>query len=127
VTAYYDSNPIGTQPVTINPGNTATLTFTSSTTGVPYGNYTISATAHLPSDSDPSDNTFIDGWILVTIAGDLNGDQTVNILDAIRLAAAFGSTPGNPYWNPNADINGDGVVNILDAIILAAHFGESWP
>jgi hypothetical protein len=57
-----------------------------------------------------------------TIAGDINGDGTVNILDAIILANAFLTKPGDPNWNPNADINSDGVVNILDAIILANHF-----
>jgi parallel beta-helix repeat protein len=56
---------------------------------------------------------------------DFNGDGTVNILDAIRLASVFGSKPGDPYWNPIIDINQDGSVNILDAIILAGHFGET--
>lgn len=59
------------------------------------------------------------------IPGDINGDGTVNILDAIRLAEAFGSYPGHPRWNPLADINNDDVVNILDCILLAGHFGET--
>jgi len=58
-------------------------------------------------------------------SADLNDDETVNILDAIILATAFGSKPGDPNWNPYADINQDGRVNILDAIILAGHFGET--
>ena len=58
--------------------------------------------------------------------GDINGDGVVNILDAILLANAFGSKPGDPNWNPNADLNNDDIVNILDAIILANHFGETW-
>ncbi len=70
---------------------------------------------------------WITGWILVTIPGDINGDKKVNILDAIMLANAFASRPGDLNWNPDADINGDNVVNILDAILLAGHFGESWP
>jgi len=57
-------------------------------------------------------------------SADLNGDGTVNILDAIILAGAFGSEPGDPNWNFAADINQDGSVNILDAIILAGNFGE---
>jgi len=52
-------------------------------------------------------------------SADLNDDGIVNILDAIRLAIAFGSKPGTPSWDPKADLNQDGVVNILDAIILA--------
>jgi hypothetical protein len=59
------------------------------------------------------------------IPGDINGDGTVDIYDAITLASAFGSTPGSPNWNPNADINGDGIVDIYDAITLASHFGQT--
>jgi hypothetical protein len=55
---------------------------------------------------------------------DLNDDGIVNILDAIILAGAFGSEPGDQNWNVVADINQDGSVNILDAIILAGYFGE---
>ena len=60
------------------------------------------------------------------IPGDINGDERVNILDAILLASMFGSTPSSPNWNPAADLNGDGVVNILDAILLANNFGVSF-
>jgi parallel beta-helix repeat protein len=62
------------------------------------------------------------------ILGDVNGDGTVDILDAILLSNAFGTTPSSSNWNPNADVNGDGVVDILDAIILSNHFGQtaSW-
>jgi len=60
-----------------------------------------------------------------TLIGDLNFDGTVDILDALILANAFGSSPGDPRWNILADINHDGIVDIFDAILLAAHFGES--
>jgi len=56
---------------------------------------------------------------------DINKDGIVNILDAILLANAFGSKPGESKWDPRCDINKDDVVNVLDAIILAANFGES--
>jgi DNA-binding protein Fis len=55
--------------------------------------------------------------------GDINGDGVVDIYDAILLANAYGSIPGNPRWNPKADLNGDNVVDIYDAIILAKHYG----
>jgi len=69
-------------------------------------------------------NMFIDGWVIVTIPGDVNGDYIVDIYDAILQANAFGSEPGADNWNPNADINSDEIVDIYDAIILAIHFGE---
>jgi len=53
----------------------------------------------------------------------LNNDHVVNILDAIIMSYAFGSTPAAPNWNPDADLNGDGVVNIIDIILMGINFG----
>ena len=65
-----------------------------------------------------------DGSVQIRLAGDLNGDSVVDVLDAIIFVNAFGSTPASPNWNPNADLNGNGVVDIFDAIILENHFGR---
>jgi hypothetical protein len=108
-------------------GTSTILTFTWNTSGFAYGNYTISANADIvPSETNTADNIFY-SWIIITIPGDISGDFTVNILDAITLANSFAATPNSPQWNPNADINDDGVVNILDAIILSNHFLQHYP
>jgi hypothetical protein len=60
-----------------------------------------------------------------TLIGDLNFDGIVDIFDALVLADAFGTSPGDPHWNILADINHDGTVDIFDAILLANHFGET--
>ena len=69
----------------------------------------------------------IDGKVSVTkmLAGDIDQNGTVDSLDASMLSAAFGSTPLDSNWNPNADINNDGVVDIFDAVILANNFGRT--
>jgi parallel beta-helix repeat protein len=59
------------------------------------------------------------------ILGDVNGDRTVDIYDAILLASAYGSGLGSPNWNAAADINGDNIVDIYDAIILANNYGKT--
>lgn len=59
-----------------------------------------------------------------TLLGDINGDGAVDIYDAILMANAFNTKPGDKNWNPNADLNGDGAVDIYDAIIMAIHFGQ---
>jgi hypothetical protein len=64
---------------------------------------------------------------MISIPGDVNGDGTVNILDAITLANAFLAAPDSSNWNANADVNSDGVVNILDAIILATNSLQRYP
>jgi hypothetical protein len=62
---------------------------------------------------------------VVTIPGDTNGDMTVDIYDAIVLAAAYEANSSSPSWNPNADINGDNIIDIYDAITLSSHYGQS--
>jgi len=122
-------------PITVGPatvaslgiGETVTLTFNWNTAGVAFGNYTVTGVVETVSgETDTGDNRLNDVYIFVTLPGDINGDKKVNILDAIQLANAFGSKPGNPNWNPNADINCDNKVNILDCIVLANYFGQSW-
>ena len=58
----------------------------------------------------------LDGEIyLKTInPADVNGDGTVNVLDLIVIANAFGKDA--------PDLNGDGVVNVLDLIVVANAF-----
>ena len=59
-------------------------------------------------------------WSVGWPAADLNRDDTVNILDLVLVAGAFGQTGEN-----EADVNGDGIVNILDLVAVAAAFGEA--
>lgn len=73
------------------------------------------------SDSELSQSEFL---AHTTLLGDINSDRFVDIYDALTLAAAYGSTPSSPNWNPEADIDGSGKVDILDAIILANHYGQ---
>jgi streptogramin lyase len=127
-TAYATATIIGSENVTLPAGNSTTVTFTWNTTGLAYGNYTLSAYAWpVPGETNTANNNFTGGTVKVTIPGDINGDGTVNILDSILLSNAFLATPSSSNWNPNADINGDGIVNILDAIILANHFLQHYP
>ena len=129
VTLYANTTIIGTHlNITLPSGYTIIISFIWNTTGFAKGNYTISAYAHpVPSETDTSDNLLTDGWIILTILGDLNGDYKVDILDAIMLSKAFGSCPGDPNWNPNADLVEDSIVDILDAIALAKTFGQEDP
>jgi hypothetical protein len=119
---------IGSTTVSLDVGQSITLTFTWNTTGFAYGYYTISATVDpVAGETNTGDNTFTDDTVLVTIPGDINGDGIIDIYDAILLANAFNSTPGKVNWNPNADINGDNIVDIYDAIMLANHYNQHYP
>ena len=107
---------------TLPGGNSAHIAFTWDTSGFAYGNYTISAYVWpVQNETNMGNNNMTGGKVCVSIPGDINGDGTVDIFDAIILGDAFNSTPSMKNWNANADINGDGIVDIYDAIILAGH------
>jgi len=58
------------------------------------------------------------------LAGDVNYDLIVDILDLAMVGMAFGTIPGDPDWNGDADLNGDGVVNIYDLATVGANHGK---
>jgi serine protease AprX len=128
VTAYANTTTVGTIQTTLTNGSNATLTFTWGTTSFPKGNYTLSAVAPLlPNEKKNADNPPITSWVVVTITGDIDGDFKVGLTDLHLLAAAYGSKPGDPNWNPNADIDNSGTVNLPDLFTLSQHYGQHYP
>jgi hypothetical protein len=128
VTAYANLTVIDSAVVNdLTPDSNTTLTLTWDTTAFAKGNYTISAYATpVPSETDTIDNTFIDGSVLVTIAGDANGDRTCDMADISMMIDAFMTTPGNAKWDPNCDVNDDDSVDMADISIAIDHFMEAW-
>ena len=128
VTLYANTAAIQTRQVTLANKASTILTFTWNTTGFVKGNYTVSAYAWpVPGETDTTDNTFVDGWVFVAMPGDVKGDGVVDIFDCVTIALAYGSTPADPNWSPNADITNDQLVDIFDLVIVALHFGEIDP
>jgi len=130
VTAYANATIIDTLTnIILSSGNPTTLTFTWDTTGFTYGNYTISAVADtVPGETDTTDNTYVDGLVLVTIPGDVNGDRIVDIFDIGTISSHW--YPGPPVgplgYHGNADINNDEAVDIFDIDITSANWGKMW-
>ena len=128
VTAYFDSNPIETQTVTLGPWTNTTLTFYWNTSGLtPCNNFTISARASpVPYDMDLTNNVFYDGWVKIKLIGDLDGDGDVDIYDMVAAATAYGSAIGDPEYNEEADLASPyGIINLYDIVTIAYHYGES--
>jgi len=127
VTVYANATSIATQTITLTSRNSTTITFTWNTTGFAKGNYTISAYVWpVPGETYTEDNTLPDGWVIVTIPGDVNGDRLVDISDLVITVGAIPSAPGWLNWNSNADINGDGVCDISDLVICIGNIPSSW-
>lgn len=128
VTVYASTTIIGTLVnMTLAGGNSTTITFIWNTTGFEkYKNYTISAYAHLvQGEMDLTDNTFIDGTVIISIVGDIVPDKKVDLKDVGTAAKAFGSYPGHERWNPMVDINNDNKVDMKDIGTIAKEFGKT--
>ncbi len=97
---------------------------------VPYwaavGVASVHASVYTPSGAPYSPIT-LSTTFLISLLGDLNGDNAVDIVDVAMAAKAFGSNPEHPRWNPLADINKDGKVDIMDIAIVSRNFGSTYP
>jgi ABC-type transport system substrate-binding protein len=138
VTAYATnathSLAIGSSKLTLNPNDTAALTFVWSTSGIAKGNYTIKTAADIVLNElsqHTSDNNLTYGTIMVTLVGDVNPvDGYVGIDDIYSIASNFGHEPINiwdPTHDPNYDIIEDYFIGIDDIFTAAQHFAEEDP
>jgi hypothetical protein len=55
--------------------------------------------------------------------GDCNNDNVVSIVDFGIIRAAFGTTVGDPSYDPRADLNGDNVISSQDINLLRGNIG----
>jgi hypothetical protein len=108
--------------------NSTTLTIPWNTTDIPKGNYTIKAhiTPH-PEETNMTDNTLTDGWIVVTILGDVDGDFDVDIYDIVSMCVVYDTEKGDPNYAPNCDIDCDGDVDIYDIVTACVNYEERDP
>jgi len=139
---YYQDPP---PPMTSGPGILANVTFTVVGYGISNITFVESKTrligydpehprARPEGDYDIINEDWplqghIEGSVFYNTLGpwdvDING--IINILDILQIAVAFGTSPGDPKWNPQADVDPNGIINILDVLQVAVHFGESYP
>jgi hypothetical protein len=73
-------------------------------------------------------------WNPVFLAGDVDGDDDISILDYIQLSNAFERNSSQPGWNDSSgsnyppaysDFDRDGEVSILDYLLLSKNYGRS--
>jgi subtilisin family serine protease len=57
------------------------------------------------------------------VAGDINNDNCINVLDFSILKGTFGKSDGNPGYDARGDLNSDNTVNIADFNLLKTNFG----
>ncbi|UCE95830.1 MAG: hypothetical protein JSV51_09040 [Candidatus Bathyarchaeota archaeon] len=123
---------MATNEFSIEAGLTELVELAWNTTILEKGNYTIKAyIPQVPSEVNLSNNILVDGWVFVTIFGDINGDTIVDITDITMTIAAFGKTSSSQgwfasEWYANCDVNDDGKIDITDITLVISHFGSRW-
>jgi hypothetical protein len=127
VSVFVNSTFLSSQTVSLPIEDSVIIIFPWNTMSFADGNYTITVYADAVLNETDLSNNVCHIHILVTIPGDINGDGTADLSDAIALSGPFLAQRGDSNWNPNADINNDGIVDISDAIILAGNFLEKIP
>jgi hypothetical protein len=58
---------------------------------------------------------------MTLLAGDINADNLIDIVDLAHIARFYGSS------DAQADLNGDGAVTILDLVLAAGNYGQRGP
>jgi parallel beta-helix repeat protein len=132
VTIYANDTTIYQTQITLTAKNATTLTLQCNSTSLPYGNYTLCASAStVPNETDTSDNNYTCSFpIHLGVPGDISSSTTgvydgrVNMRDIATIVNFFSTKPNSPNWNPNADINNDGTVNMKDIAMAVAHFNQ---
>ena len=128
LTIYANTTEIGELTLTLSNGSSTTVTFVWNTNGFAYGNYTISAYA-LPTsgETNTTNNNLTGDAVTITIPGDVYGQGRVDMSDVVSICKAFGSTVGQPNYNPNCDIDNTGKVDMSDVVIALRNFGQHYP
>jgi hypothetical protein len=122
VTAYANTTIIGTQGGIVPAGNQTIVYLVWNTSGYALGNYTLSAYATpVPGETSVVDNTYTDGIVKVTKVGDINGDGIRDMRDVGPAARGFLTTPGVPFYNPNADLTDDHKIDMKDIGAIARY------
>jgi hypothetical protein len=60
-------------------------------------------------------------------AGDVTGDDQVNIFDLTVVAGSLGAPVGTSAALETMDFNGDGVVTVADLALVAKNYGLTGP
>jgi hypothetical protein len=59
----------------------------------------------------------------LSVAGDVDGDSHVDVVDLLYLVDSFGTIQGDPLYDPCCDFNIDGSVDVVDLLIMVENFG----
>jgi subtilase family serine protease len=125
ITLRANTTIIGSQTVTMVGGTNRTVSFLWKTDPFARGNYALSAHAsNVTGETNLANNDLTSPTMFVIrLAGDANGDCTIDIADLTLVGGTFGTTSSSAAWNPATDFNNDHAVAIDDLVTVGSSFG----
>lgn len=63
-------------------------------------------------------------YLAKPLAGDVNGDGRVNVVDVVAAVNAFSTLPGDTQWTGGADFNHNGMIDADDLLTVTDNFGK---
>lgn len=57
------------------------------------------------------------------VPGNVDGDGFVTVLDLLAVLNAFGTTAGQPGYDPRSDLDSSGTIDMTDLLRVVTHFG----
>jgi parallel beta-helix repeat protein len=127
VTLYINAVAFASKTVMLASGRTAVV-FEWNTTSCAIGAYTIAAlVTPVRNEEDTADNGLTYGSIVVSIAGDVDGDFNVDLVDIVGITCIYGYQIGNAHFKANSDLDGDGIIGIFDVVKCVRHYGQRCP
>jgi hypothetical protein len=120
LTVCANSSIVEKQTVTLESSRTKSVSFTWDTRGFAKGNYTISAYV-------TSDHIFVDGWVMVTIVGDVDWNFEVDIYDITAICMCYGSKRGESVYHAEYDLDNTGEIDIFDVTGACVNYGQKDP
>lgn len=128
VTIYANGTLAASKIATLNSESSVVVTLSWNTSGFTKGNYEMSAVVEpVLYETNTTDNSRTDGMVILTIAGDVNGNWKVDGKDIAWLAKCYNSIIGQPEYLVNMDINDDGKIDGKDIAVAAKNYDKHYP
>ncbi len=64
---------------------------------------------------------------VAALAGDVDADCDVDIVDIMLVAGRWNAVLGDPPYDPRYDLDGDGAIDVVDIMLVATHWGTTCP
>lgn len=65
--------------------------------------------------------------VAITVAGDVNADGAVDVVDIMLVAGRWSAVQGQPQYDPSYDLDANGEIDLMDITFVAARWNTTCP